>query len=163
MNTLLNLSAFLDTIAYSEGTKGLGDNGYNILVGSRPSQIITFSSYSDHPRIYVRVRADNPKTAVDEEIISSAAGRYQILARIYDAYKEPLKLGSFSPTSQDAIAKQLIRECGAMDHVLSGNFEKAITLCKSRWASLPGAGYGQHENSMLALRSAYHAYGGKFS
>lgn len=158
-----NLKAFLSTIAHSEGTKDLGQDGYNVLVGARPSQIITFSSYHDHPRIVVRVRKDNPQTAFDEEILSSAAGRYQILAGIFDAYKAQLKLKDFSPESQDTIALKLISECRAYEDILRGEIEKAITKCRSRWASFPGAGYNQHENTMLALRIAFIDYGGNIS
>ena len=109
----------------------------------------SFTDYSDHPRKLV----DLPKL----KIKSTAAGRYQILARYYDHYKVQLKLKDFSPESQDAIAWQLIRECGAQGDVLNGNFEVAIDKCRSRWASLPGAGYGQHEHKMSDLRRVYDA------
>lgn len=158
-----NLRAFLDVIAHSEGTKGLGDDGYNVIVGSRPSQVITFSSYRDHPRICVRVRKDNPATAFDEELLSTAAGRYQVLERYWDHYRVQLKLPDFSPASQDAIALQLIRECRAIEPITLGRFETAINLCRSRWASLPGAGYGQHENTMFSLRVAFVDFGGILS
>jgi len=36
----------------------------------------------------------------------------------------------------------------------------AIDKCKNIWASLPGAGYGQHENSVDKLIAAYKAAGG---
>ena len=149
-----NLKAFLSTLAHSEGTKGLGNDGYNVLVGSRPNQVITFSSYHDHPRTMIRL---------NEILASSAAGRYQILGRIFDAYKKPLSLPDFGPQSQDRIAIQLINECHAYEDVLAGHFEKAIDKCKSRWASLPGSGFGQHENSLLSLRIAYTDFGGILS
>ena len=155
-----NVKAFLSTIAYSEGTKDLGDDGYNVVVGSKPLQQILFSSYADHPRITVLVRRDNPQTAQDESILSTAAGRYQILARFFDAYRLPLKLKDFGKEAQDSIACQMIRECNAMDYVAAGMLEKAITLCKSRWASLPGSGAGQHENTFAYLRTAFNSYGG---
>lgn len=155
-----NLKAFLSMIAYSEGTKDLGDDGYNVLVGSTPRQPLLFGSYHDHPGVVIRVRKDNPLTPQSEELLSSAAGRYQILERFFDAYKISLHLPDFSPASQDMIAIQLIRECNATEDVLRGNFEKAATLCRSRWASLPGAGYGQHENTLASLRTAFINYGG---
>ena len=41
-----NRKAFLDMIAFSEGTIKYGDqNGYNVIVGG-----ILFDSYKDHPR-----------------------------------------------------------------------------------------------------------------
>lgn len=140
--------AFLRTIAFSEGTDKPGqptrNKGYDVIVGGA-----LFTSYADHPRALV----DLPKLGIK----STAAGRYQILERYYDHYKAQLKLKDFSPKSQDAIAWQLIGECKAQGDVLAGNFEVAIAKCKSRWASLPGAGYGQHENKMSDLRKVYDA------
>jgi len=141
-------AAFLKTIAWSEGTDKPGqptnDQGYDVLVGGG-----LFSGYADHPRKLV----DLPRL----KIKSTAAGRYQILARFYDHYKAQLKLKDFSPASQDAIAWQLIGECKAQADVLAGNFESAIAKCRSRWASLPGAGYGQNEHAMEDLRRIYDA------
>lgn len=146
-----NLSAFLDTIAYSEGTDNgvqpTKDRGYDVIVGGS-----LFRSYLDHPRRSVFLAKLN--------ISSTAAGRYQILARFYDAYKTQLKLPDFSPASQDKIAIQLIRECKALDDINDGRIEAALTKCRSRWASLPGAGYGQHEHKMETLLDVYRKKGG---
>jgi muramidase (phage lysozyme) len=140
-----NQRAFLDMIAYSEiGPKLLSesDNGYNVIVGGT-----LFSDYSDHPRQSIKL----PRLGIK----STAAGRYQILSRYFDAYKKILKLPDFSPASQDKIALQLIHECRALDEIDSGDIEEAIKLCRSRWASLPGADYGQHENKLDDLLAAY--------
>jgi muramidase (phage lysozyme) len=140
-----NQRAFLDMIAYSElGPKLLSesDNGYNVIVGGT-----LFHDYADHPRQSIKL----PRLGIK----STAAGRYQILARYFDAYKKILKLPDFSPSSQDKIALQLIRECRALDEIESGDIEEAIKLCRSRWASLPGAGYSQHENKLDDLLAAY--------
>jgi len=145
-----NLNAFLDAIAKSEGTWGKGDDGYDVLVGGR-----FFDGYADHPRIAV----DLPKLGIK----STAAGRYQILARYFDAYKKQLGLKDFGKASQDAIAVQLIRECHALEDIEKGRIEEAIKKCASRWASLPNAGYGQHEQSMNFLVSAYKQAGGMVS
>lgn len=146
-----NLTAFLDTIAYSEGTDKPGqpslDRGYDVLVGGA-----LFSGYADHPRKLV----DLPRLGIK----STAAGRYQILARFYDAYKKQLGLPDFSPASQDKIAIQLIRECKALDDVNAGRVAEALAKCKSRWASLPGAGYGQHEHKVETLVSIFKQKGG---
>ncbi len=69
-----NEKAFLDTISFSEGTYGKGDDGYNVLVGGS-----FFDGYDDHPRISVYLPSLN--------IHSTAAGRYQLLERYFDAYK----------------------------------------------------------------------------
>lgn len=141
-------AAFLKTIAFSEGTDKQGqptrNKGYDVIVGGA-----LFTDYSDHPRVSVPL----PKLGIK----STGAGRYQILERYYDHYKIQLKLKDFDPESQDAIAWQLIGECRAQGDVLAGNFESAVVKCKSRWASLPGAGYGQHEHKMSDLRRVYDA------
>ena len=145
-----NMRAFLDMIAKAEGTWGKGDDGYDVIVGGK-----FFNSYDDHPRIKVNL----PKLGIK----STAAGRYQILARYFDAYKEQLNLPDFGKDSQDAIAIQLIKECRAIDDIENGDIEKAITKCASRWASFKGAGYGQHERSMTFLMSAFKEAGGVVS
>lgn len=148
-----NLKAFLDTIAFSEIGADLlakSDNGYNVIVGGK-----LFTGYHDHPRILV----DLPKLGVK----STAAGRYQLLARYYDAYKKSLGLPDFSPASQDAIAIQQIRERHALPLIESGKIADALGFVKNIWASLPGANYGQHENKMQALLTAYTNAGGKIA
>lgn len=141
-----NLQAFLDTIAASEGTLGKGDDGYNVLVGGS-----LFEGYDDHPRQHVRL---------SDRLFSTAAGRYQVLARYFDTYKTELALADFSPASQDAIAIRMISERGALADVEAGQFAVAIGKCRKGWASLPGAGYGQHENSLGKLEQIYRQRGG---
>lgn len=141
-----NLAAFLTMIAVSEGTEELGDHGYNVLVGGT-----LFEGYADHPRKLIDL---------GNGLRSTAAGRYQILERTFDAYKVQLHLPDFSPASQDAIALQLIHECHATQDVVIGNFDGAVSSCASRWASLPGAGYGQREQKMADLEGAFTQAGG---
>lgn len=154
-----NRCAFLDMLAVSElgPLLGVSDNGYNVVVGSVFSKtgnhkLDLFTDYRTHPRKVVAL----PKLGIK----SSAAGRYQILARSYDAYKSQLKLPDFSPISQDLIALQLMKECKAFEPLDRGDIKTAISRCKSRWASLPGAGYGQNEHSVDHLVKAYLAAGG---
>ena len=152
-----NIRAFLDMIAWSEigpGLLAVSDDGYNVIVGSRPAMPILFANYADHPRLAVQIRPG---------LVSTAAGRYQILKRIFDHYKRTLNLPDFSPASQDKIAVQLIKECRAMQDIEAGRIELAIIRCRSRWASLPAAGYGQHENKMAALIAAYTQAGGNLA
>ena len=146
-----NVRAFLDLIAWSEGTDNgrqpTRDSGYDVIVGGA-----LFSNYADHPRKLV----DLPKLGIK----STAAGRYQILSRFFDHYRRTLGLPDFSPESQDRIALQLIRECKALDDIKAGRIEQAIHRCRSRWASLPGAGYNQHEHKVGPLLAAYSKAGG---
>ena len=93
--------------------------------------------YSDHPRKLVTL---NPK------LKSTGAGRYQLLSRWWDAYRQQLGLKDFSPKSQDAVALQQIKERGALPMIDRGDIRRAIDRCSNIWASLPGAGYGQFEH-----------------
>jgi len=124
----------------------LSDNGYDVLVGGA-----LFDGYADHPRKLVKL---------NDRLWSTAAGRYQILERYYDHYKKQLGLPDFSPESQDKIALQLIKECKALDDIDEGRFYLALKKCASRWASLPGAGYGQRENNAKKLAAAFVKAGG---
>jgi lysozyme len=144
-----NRNAFLSAIAKAEGTYGRGDDGYNVLVGGT-----LFYGYDDHPRKLVKL---------NDRLSSTAAGRYQLLKRYYDAYKKQLKLDDFSPASQDAIAIQQIKECKALDDVDAGRIAEAIKKCARIWASLPGSGYGQREVPLDKLISVFVEGGGKLA
>ena len=145
-----NQKAFLAMIAWSEGTDNgrqkTANHGYDVIVGGT-----LFTSYADHPRQLIQLRPG---------LASTAAGRYQLLARYFDAYKRSLNLSDFSPDSQDAIALQQIKERGALPDIEAGNFAQAVAKVKNIWASLPGAGYDQHEQSLANLERAYRTAGG---
>ena len=149
-----NVRAFLDMLAWSEGTDNgrqpTRDRGYDVIVGGQ-----LFSSYADHPRVLV----DLPKLGIQ----STAAGRYQLLRRYYDAYRKTLNLRDFSPLSQDLIALQQIRERRALPLIQSGKIVEAIAKVRNIWASLPGAGYGQHEQKLDRLLDVYRQAGGEVS
>ena len=149
-----NIRPFLDTIAVSELGRALlakSDNGYNVLVGSMPAAPILFHSYADHPRRLIQIRPG---------LSSTAAGRYQLLARYYNPYRQLLGLADFSPASQDRIAVQQIRERLALPLLAAGRFDEAVSRVRNIWASLPGAGYGQNEHSLDYLRGVYLKAGG---
>lgn len=147
--------AFLDMIAYSEGTDNgrqpTKDRGYDVIVGGK-----LFSDYSKHPGVYVKLNA---------KLTSSAAGRYQILEKFAKHYMKQLGLPDFGPTSQDKIALQLIRECKALDDIDEGRIHQAIYKCRSRWASFPpppGAGklYNQRAESIDKMLDIFKKSGG---
>lgn len=149
-----NTAAFLDMVATSEIGKALlavSDDGYNVVVGSTPEKPDLFTSYADHPRKLVDL---------GNGLKSTAAGRYQILARYFDAYKVQLHLPDFSAASQDAIATQMIHEAGAITDIEAGDLYNAVMKVSHLWASLPGATYGQHTNLYADLQDAYLASGG---
>lgn len=142
--------AFLDMLAWSEGTDKPGqptkNHGYDVIVGGA-----LFSDYSDHPRKLVTLK---PK------LKSTAAGRYQLLSRWWDAYRKQLGLKDFSPASQDAVALQQIKERRALELIDAGDIRQAIDRCSNIWASLPGAGYGQFEHKADNLIAKFKEAGG---
>ena len=142
-----NLIAFLDLIAWAEGTAGKGDDGYNDIVD--PAGF--FDDYSSHPHQLVQVNA---------RIKSTAAGRYQLLSRYYDHYKKLLGLKDFSPLSQDKIAIQQIKERKAYQLIIAGKITDAISRCSNIWASLPGNTYGQRQHKLADLIRIYQRFGG---
>lgn len=150
-----NVAAFLDMVAFSEIGPALmrkSDDGYNVIVGSTANQPTLFPTYAAHPKVKVWIESIKN--------YSSAAGRYQLLGRYYDPYKNQLKLPDFSPESQDLIAVQQIKERKAFEDIKAGRFDIAVEKCNSIWASLHGAGYGQHENSLEVLVLYYRRNGG---
>lgn len=143
-----NEIALLKTIGFSEIGRDLlahSDQGYNVLYGGT-----LFASYADHPRKHITVNG----------LTSTAAGKYQILERTYDAYKARLGLMDFTPHAQDCIALELIRERGGDMLINDGRFSDAIIRCNPIWASLPNSPYGQHTNTMAHLEAFYENVGG---
>jgi muramidase (phage lysozyme) len=124
----VNEKAWLDVIAYAEGTYGVGDNGYNQTFAYR-----TFRSYADHPRISI----------TSGGYTSTAAGRYQFLNTTWDG----LNLPDFSPQNQDKGALMLTERRGALGDVQAGNISSALQKCNKEWASFPGSPYGQPTKS----------------
>jgi len=123
--------AFLDTLAFAEGTANYPNTGYNTMFTGKQ-----FSGFKDHPR----------KIQVSGRYRSDAAGRYQFLSTTWDG----LGLSDFSPANQDRGALKLLAP-----HVLTaidkGDFATAFHGARKTWASLPGAGYGQPEKKMKTL------------
>jgi muramidase (phage lysozyme) len=150
----LNALAFLDMLAWAEGTstsEHTKDGGYDVVVGGLDSPNI-FTSYSSHPGIMVKVNSKGLK--------STAAGRYQQMLKDWPHYRDLLKLPDFGPISQDLLALRHIRECRALTDVHAGRIDTAIAKCRNIWASLPGAGYGQREHRLDDLIDRYIEAGG---
>lgn len=140
-----NLNAVMMAIRTGEGTSG--PNGYRTLVGGT-----LFDSYADHPRTKVWI----PRIGD----YSTAAGAFQIRRQTWDEMAAKYGLTDFTPASQDIACVGLIKRRGAYNDVLAGRFDVAIEKCRKEWASLPGAGYGQREESLANLRAVYVKNGG---
>lgn len=138
-----NVRAFLDTLAYAEGT----DLQYNFIFTHA-----TFKSYADHPR----------KVMSSGKLHSNAAGRYQFLSKTWDALAADLGLKDFTPPNQDKAVVELIRRGGAYNSVANSSdhksFQRALSKLSGIWASLPGSPYGQPTHSTAALWKQYKAF-----
>jgi murein DD-endopeptidase MepM/ murein hydrolase activator NlpD/muramidase (phage lysozyme) len=127
------LRAWLDTIAWGEGTSG--PDGYNIMfTGAK------FTGYADHPR----------QLQCSGSLCSDAAGRYQFLSTTWDGLGVS---GDFGPINQDKGGVQLIANRGVLNQARSGlaGFDAVLDACSYEWASMPAAdgsfrypGQGQH-------------------
>jgi muramidase (phage lysozyme) len=154
-----NMPAFLDMLAVSEGTstsKATRNDGYDVIVTGIDGNPEVFTDYSIHPF----ARGRKSKVINSKGLTSNASGRYQFMLRDYLHYRALLRLPDFGSISQDRWAIQLIRERGALADIRAGHFSLAVAKVSNLWASLPGAGYGQHENELAKLERAYRAAGG---
>lgn len=153
-----NIKAFLDMLAMSEGTStspATKCNGYDVIVTGIDGIPEVFTDFRQHPFV------NRPSKLINSRgLLSTAAGRYQFLSRYWLSYKQQLNLPDFGPDSQDIWCIQLIKECGAINMIEAGKLADAIQACRSRWASLPGAGYGQPESQYSKLEAAFVAAGG---
>ncbi|KIF96444.1 glycoside hydrolase family 24 protein [Enterobacter cloacae] len=154
-----NMKALLDTIAVTEGTstnKLTKNDGYDVIVTGVDGQAEIFTDYSTHP--FAGGRPGKIFNNAGQR--STASGRYQHLVKDWEHYRAQLLLPDFSPESQDRWAIQLIKERKAVSDIENGNIETAIKKICNIWASLPGAGYGQHEFSMAKVIQIYQSKGG---
>lgn len=155
-----NLRAFLDTIAWAEGTSTSSAtrcNGYDIVVTGVDGHPEAFTDFRAHP-----FAAGRPSKPINSKgLTSNACGRYQFMLRDWVHYRDQLHLPDFGPESQDRWAIQLIRERKALPLIEAGRFAEAIAAVRNLWASLPGAGYeGQPMRDLRQLTAIYRAAGG---
>lgn len=147
-----NVAAFLDMLAFAEGTDNgrqeTRNQGYDVLVGGS-----LFTDYRDHPRRLIKLKR--------YDLFSSAAGRYQFIRKTWDALQQKLELPDFSPLSQDKACVEKLKERMAFSYITQGRIHEAIVRAQKEWASLPGAGYGQHEQSFATLLNVYQQKGGE--
>lgn len=155
-----NRKAFLDMLAFSEGTRSTQHpltkmDGYDVIVSGVDGYEV-FTDFKEHPFAH-----RTPKQINDHGLYSTAAGRYQFLVRDWLHYKNALGLLDFGPASQDLWAIQLIRECCALPFIDAGNFDSAVAAVAHLWASLPGANYpGQRMRALDRIKEAYVNAGG---
>lgn len=128
-----NTRKFLDFIAQAEGVK----HGYNTLFGNQ-----RFDNLGSHPNIRKEFRQTDGKTNY-----TTAAGRYQFLNSTWNNLAKRYGFRDFSPQYQDMGAIALIAGRGALDDVVSGNYQAAVKKLGREWASLPSSTYKQGKRS----------------
>lgn len=159
-----NVAAFLQAIAQAEGTANQPDP-YRVCFGYRH----TIMSLREHPAITGEWRGeklpDNQCRAAGygPGCVSTAAGKYQIVRPTWERLRDRLKLRDFGPASQDAAARELLRESGALARVERGDLVGAISAARRTWASLPGAGYDQPERNLGYIQTAFLNAGGSLA
>lgn len=158
-----NVAAFLTMIRVSEGTAPKYDP-YAVVY----AYAFTITDFSNHPALLgwrgVPLSDNMCRLAGQEPgCVSTAAGAYQITRTTWNKLRQSISLPDFSPASQDAAAVELIRQNGALAAVEAGRFDAAVSKVRRIWASLPGAGYGQEENSLASLQAVYQQAGGTFA
>lgn len=122
-----NIQSYLNGLGKAEGAD------YDTIVGGKK-----FTDYSKHPNIVGVTTKEGPSTA---------AGKYQITKTTYDYYAPKLGITDFSPPSQDAIAKAILKDKDAEGDVIKGDFGAAHSKLGSTWASLPTSTYSQPKKS----------------
>jgi muramidase (phage lysozyme) len=140
------IRAFLDTIAYAEGT---GD------VYNYQFTHVKFYSYARHPGL-------SSLPICSGGLCSDAAGRYQFLSTTWEPLRLRLGLSDFSPANQDRAAVALLKDCGVYNLILNGeyydSFSRAAYGVATTWASFPGSPYGQPTYSAQTLYSQFMAF-----
>lgn len=75
---------------------------------------------------------------------SSAAGAFQFLNSTYDDLRrQGYEVNDFQPRTQRLAAIALLKQNGALPHIVNGDFNTAIKKSAGTWASLPGSPYAQ--------------------
>lgn len=137
--------ALLNTIAFTEGTRGHGQDGYNVTFAYH-----YFSSCAHHPNW--RICAGG--------YCSTAAGRYQFLTSTWRG----LGYSNFGPANQDRGAMKLVARRGARvptsRAMTATEFVNTMDRISYEWASLPPGRYGQPSYSMHTTRRHYCAFAG---
>jgi muramidase (phage lysozyme) len=131
--------AMLDTIAWTEGTRGHGKDGYNVTFAYH-----YFDSCEAHPN----------QTICSGKLCSTAAGRYQFLYKTFSG----LKLPNFYPEQQELGALELIERRGVdlpEAPMTATQFANALDRLSYEWSSLPPGRYGTPRHTLGEIRDEY--------
>jgi murein DD-endopeptidase MepM/ murein hydrolase activator NlpD len=132
------IMAFLDTIAWAEGT---GDN-YDIAY--------TFAKLPSLDKHSETIRCDETGS-----LCSDAEGRYQTLSTTWKSWAAAAGVTDFSPLSQDKAAIAGLKSAGVYDMILAGDIKGASCAVGKVWASFPCNDYGQGQKDAGQLEQIY--------
>ncbi|MCT7957386.1 glycoside hydrolase family protein [Laspinema palackyanum] len=136
------VQAFLDTIAWAEGTAG--PNAYRMqFTGTK------FASFQDHPR---EIKCGS---SYGSRLCSDAAGKYQFLSTTWDRMAKKIGASDFSPTNQDRAAIALLDEYGVLEDIEAGSFAYAVIQLIPVWPSLQDVGNGDRSRAIARLEQVY--------
>ena len=145
-----SICAFLDSIAWAEGTLTKDVVGYQCMFGYE-----TFNDFSDHPRKAICTFSNGVL------LCSTAAGKYQFLQSTWDRVANKTGAKDFSPHNQDCAAIYLLLSCGAVQALRQKHasesicFFNALKKVRHIWASLPGAPYDQPTKKEREMYDVY--------
>jgi muramidase (phage lysozyme) len=134
-----NIFAFLDAIAWCEGTDG--PDGYRTMFTGK----LFNNGFVDHPRQLQKGGGYS----------SDAAGRYQFMSYTWDDIIKAINLPNFEPYNQDLAGEYLLKRRDAYDDIVSGDTRTAVEKCSFEWASLPPGQYGQPVKTMNEFLGKY--------
>lgn len=137
-----NVTAFLRVIRERESSQD--ESAYTVLNGGA-----RFFSFAAHP--YKGQRTPPGK----------AAGAYQFIASTWGDVEQQYGMPDFSPASQDAGAVARLVYRGALEDVMAGRFEQAVTKCRLEWTSLPGAAESSGSWTMDKALAVFRKWGGR--
>ncbi|MCT7979274.1 hypothetical protein [Laspinema olomoucense] len=136
------VQAFLDTIAWAEGTAG--PSAYRMqFTGTE------FSSFKDHPR---EIKCGSSHGS---RLCSDAAGKYQFLSTTWDPLAKKIGASDFSPANQDRAAIALLDEYGVLEDIEAGSFTYAVLQLIPVWPSLQDVGNGDRARAIARLEQVY--------
>jgi muramidase (phage lysozyme) len=156
-----NVAAFLKLIRTTEGTENnpRGWSPYAVTY----AYAFEITDFSRHPAMLGWQGVPLPPqycyaAGLSPGCVSTAAGAYQFN---FPTWRDIGGIDlDFSPASQDWAATQLLARIGALDAIRAGDFNTALQLASSRWASLPYASAGQPKVSVADASAIYQNAGG---
>ena len=138
-----SIKAFLDLIAYAEGTDR--SDGYLTIYGVYNKA----TNLEDHPGKVFCEKYHGKK------LCSSAAGRYQFLHSTWDELAKKHNFQDFGPANQDMAAIALLQNVNAIEDIKNKRIDDAIRKSCRIWASLPGSPYGQPTHPLTVLLNIF--------